>query len=91
MATTGELTLSGRVAPAAGIREKVLGASRAGMTAVVLPSAFEPDVAESFADGMPCGLRVRYTGTMDHVLAAALPDAVGGQGPVEVDRTTSPS
>ena len=88
MAMTGELTLSGRVAPVAGIREKLLRAGRAGMTAVVLPAANEPDVAESFADGLPCGLGVRYAGTMDDVLAAALPDAVGGQGPVEVEQPT---
>ncbi len=80
VAISGELTLSGRVAPVAGIREKVLGAGRAGMTAVVLPAANEPDVAESFADGPPCGLGVRYAGTMDDVLAAVLPDAVGVQG-----------
>ncbi len=58
------------------------------MTAVVLPAANEPDVAESFADGLPCGLGVRYAGTMDDVLAAALPDAGGGQGPVEVEQPT---
>ena len=37
VAMTGELTLAGRVEPVAGIREKVLAASRSGMTAVLLP------------------------------------------------------
>ena len=76
VAMSGELTLSGRVAPVAGIREKVLGAVRAGMTAVILPADNEPDVAESFGEGLQCGIGVRYAGTMDDVLAAALPDAV---------------
>ncbi len=76
------------MAPVASIREKVLGAIRARMTAVILPAANEPDVAESFVDGVPCGLSVRYARTMDDVLAAALPDAAGGRGPVEVDRLT---
>ena len=82
---SGELTLSGLVVPVAGIREKVLGAGRAGMTAVVLLATNEPDVAESFPDG---GLSVCYARTMDDVLAAALPAAVSGQGPVEVERPT---
>lgn len=56
------------------------------MTAVILPTANEPDIAESFVEGLPCGLSVRYARTMDDVLAAALPDAAGGRGPVEVDR-----
>ena len=60
------------------------------MTAVVLPAANEADVAESFADGLPCGLGVRYAGTMDDVLAAALPDAADAQGLVEVEREDQP-
>ena len=65
VAMSGELTLSGRVAPVAGIREKVIEAGRAGMTAVILPADNEPDVAESFGEGLPCGLSVRYAATMD--------------------------
>ena len=38
---TGELTLAGTVEPVGGIREKVLGACRARMAAVVLPAANE--------------------------------------------------
>ena len=51
----------------------------------------QPYVAESFAEDLPCGLRARYARSMDDVLAAALRDGVGGQGPREVERTTSPS
>ena len=59
VAMTGELTLAGRVEPVAGIREKLLAASRSGMTAVVLPAANAPDVVDSFGDELPARCRLR--------------------------------
>ena len=52
---SGELTLAGTIEPVGGIQEKVLGAYRARMTTVLLPSGNEADVAESFGDELPGG------------------------------------
>jgi ATP-dependent Lon protease len=43
---TGEITLRGRVLPVGGIKEKVLGAHRAGIRTIILPAKNERDIAE---------------------------------------------
>ncbi|RYX80561.1 endopeptidase La [bacterium] len=43
---TGEVTLTGRVLPVGGVKEKVLAARQAGITTIVLPERNRPDVAE---------------------------------------------
>jgi ATP-dependent Lon protease len=50
VAMTGEITLSGRVLPIGGLKEKVLGAVRAGITHIVIPKDNEADLEDLPAD-----------------------------------------
>jgi ATP-dependent Lon protease len=46
IAMTGELTLSGRVLPVGGIKEKILAARRAGVKTVILPKKNEENLSD---------------------------------------------
>jgi ATP-dependent Lon protease len=72
VAMTGEITLSGRVLPVGGIKEKVLAARRAGINTVILPKQNEKHVREDLTDELRQGLTVHYATEMDEVLELAL-------------------
>jgi ATP-dependent Lon protease len=46
IAMTGEITLRGHVLPIGGLKEKILGAVRAGITRIVIPKKNEPDLED---------------------------------------------
>ncbi len=71
LAMTGELTLTGRVLPIGGIKEKVLGACRAGISEIVLPKENEPDL-EDIPEEVSCKLKFHLVETLDDVLVVAL-------------------
>jgi ATP-dependent Lon protease len=73
-AMTGEITLRGKVLPVGGIKEKILGAHRAGIKTVILPAENRKDlrdVPQSVLDS----LQFRFARTVDEVLEAALQPA----------------
>jgi len=71
LAMTGELTLTGRVMAIGGVKEKVLGALRAGIKRIVLPKDNEGDVSE-LPDSVKESLEFVYAETLDDVMAVAL-------------------
>jgi ATP-dependent Lon protease len=71
VAMTGEITLGGRVLPIGGLKEKVLGAARAGITEIVLPKENEPEL-EDLPEEVRSRLAFHPVHTLDEVLAVAL-------------------
>jgi len=71
LAMTGEVTLRGRVLPIGGVKEKVLGALRAGITDIILPKANEADV-EDVPEEARGQLRFHFVESLQEVLAIAL-------------------
>jgi ATP-dependent Lon protease len=76
VAMTGEATLRGRVLPIGGVKEKVLGAHRAGIKHVILPKENEADL-----DDLPAEVREALTfscvETLDEALQIALEQPAG--------------
>jgi ATP-dependent Lon protease len=71
VAMTGEITLRGRVLPIGGIKEKVLGAHRAGITTIVLPKDNEADL-EDVPEEVRNALTFHPVETLAQVLKIAL-------------------
>jgi ATP-dependent Lon protease len=72
VAMTGEITLSGRVLPVGGIKEKVLAAKRLGIKEVILPRQNAKNVNEDLTDELRRGLTIHLVNTIDEVLLLAL-------------------
>jgi ATP-dependent Lon protease len=72
IAMTGEVTLSGRVLPVGGIKEKVLAARRVGIREVILPRQNEKNVKEDLSEELKRDLTIHYVQTVDEVLLLAL-------------------
>jgi len=72
LAMTGEMTLSGVVLPIGGVKEKVLGAKRAGIKEVLLPADNEPNAVADLTPEILGDLKIIYVHTLDEVLEHAL-------------------
>lgn len=72
LAMTGEITLNGSVLPIGGVREKLLAASRKGLTDVIVPFANKKDVEEYEKQGVKFNLNIHYVKRIEEVLKIAL-------------------
>ena len=77
VAMTGEVSLTGRVLPIGGVKQKLLAAHRAGITTVLIPARNEPDL-----DDVPAAVRealtVHLVSDVREALALALEPATFG-------------
>jgi ATP-dependent Lon protease len=81
VAMTGEITLRGRALPIGGVKEKVLGAHRAGITHVIIPKQNEPDL-EDVPEEVRRQMVFHPVETLEEVLKVAL-------SPSEADALTA--
>ena len=72
VAMTGEITLSGRVLPVGGIKEKVLAARRHGITEVILPRQNEKNIKEDLTEELRAELKIHYVAHIEEVTSIAL-------------------
>ena len=73
VAMTGEITLSGKVLPIGGLREKTMAAYKGGIRKVIIPYANKPDLDE-VDEAVKLGLEFVYAKTIEDVLDNALID-----------------
>ncbi|MBI3635584.1 MAG: endopeptidase La [Candidatus Rokubacteria bacterium] len=75
VAMTGEVSLTGRVLPVGGIKEKVLAAHRAGVRTVILPRRNEKNVLEDIPPAVRQVMTFRLVDDVKEVVDLALEDA----------------
>jgi ATP-dependent Lon protease len=90
IAMTGEITLSGRVLPVGGIKEKVLAARRAGIREVILPRQNEKNVKEDLTEELRKDLTIHFVQTVEEVLLLALTPAPKVRGDKKERRVQPP-
>ncbi len=76
LAMTGEVTLTGRVLPVGGVREKILAARRAGITKILLPRHNEKDLIELPAE-VKADVSFHTIETLDDVVDHLFPKTRG--------------
>ncbi|WP_155056871.1 endopeptidase La [Streptomyces blattellae] len=80
VAMTGEVSLTGRVLPIGGVKQKLLAAHRAGVATVVIPKRNEPDLDDVPAEVLD-KLDVHAVTDVRQVLELALSPATHGAAP----------
>ncbi len=84
LAMTGEITLTGRVLPVGGIKEKVLAARRLGIAHVLVPLLNRKNIDEDLSEELRRDLTIHYVTTVDEVLDFALEPKTGAPASVEL-------
>ncbi|MEL6274077.1 MAG: endopeptidase La, partial [Bacteroidota bacterium] len=75
LAMTGELTLTGRVLPIGGVKEKTIAARRVGIDTIIFPSENKKDF-EELPDFIKEGIIAHFAETFEDVLNVAYPDRI---------------
>ena len=89
VAMTGEITLSGRVLPVGGIKEKVLAARRVGVKEVILPKRNEKNLLEDVPPPMREGLTFHLVSAIEEVIKLAFARPVWRKAELGSDLTGS--
>ena len=82
VAMTGEITLRGRVLPIGGLREKTMGALRAGVRTVIIPADNESDL-DNIDQNVRAKLNFVTAETVDSILDVALVRPDGSSKPMQ--------
>jgi ATP-dependent Lon protease len=91
IAMTGEISLSGRVLPVGGIKEKVLAARRHGITELILPRQNEKNVKEDLTEDLRKELTIHFVTEISDAVAIALqPNANQTHVPLPVHSDAQP-
>jgi ATP-dependent Lon protease len=85
VAMTGEVSLTGRVLPIGGLKQKLLAAHRAGIATVLIPARNEPDL-DDVPEKVRSALDVRLVSDVRDVLDVALEPAAGEAAGSRADR-----
>lgn len=79
VAMTGEISLTGKVLPVGGIKEKTIAARRSGVTCLVFPAGNKKDF-EDLPGYLKEGLEVHFASKYDEVFDCAFAEESGGAG-----------
>ncbi|ORX37547.1 Lon protease C-terminal proteolytic domain-domain-containing protein [Kockovaella imperatae] len=85
VAVTGEITLRGAVTAVGGIKEKVLGAHRAGITKIILPKRNLKDVQSDLPESVREEMSFAFVSTIPEVLAEIWGEEVVKKGSFKVE------
>ena len=89
VAMTGEITLSGKVLPIGGVKEKVLAARRVGIREVILPRQNEKNVNEDLSPELRKDMTIHLVSSIDEVLKLALTDNTNAPTPAAPELQTT--